>query len=78
MRVAGVIAAVLGGVAVHRGLEESSFALASFAIWHTLLCLAIRVGRGTEIPLPTLRPLIRSARAVLPGGRLWRQQAPQI
>jgi hypothetical protein len=74
---AGMIAAVLGGVAVHGGLEESSFGLASFAIWHMLLCLAIRVGRGMEMPIPALMPLIRSARAVLPGGRLWRQQAPQ-
>ncbi len=73
----GMIAAVLGGFAVHGGLSISSFEIASFAIWHMLLCLAIRVGRGTEMPIPTLRPLIRSARSVLPGGRLWRERAPQ-
>jgi hypothetical protein len=72
----GMTAAVFGGVAVHGGFLVSSFELASFAIWHVLLCLAIRVGRGMDITIPTLRPLIRSARAVLPGGRLWRLRAP--
>jgi transcriptional regulator with XRE-family HTH domain len=77
--VAGMIAALLGGVVMHGGLSVSisSLEIASFAIWHVLLCAAIRVGRGMEIPIPTLRPLIRSARAVLPGGRLWRLRAPQ-
>jgi transcriptional regulator with XRE-family HTH domain len=75
--VAGMIAAVLGGVVVRGGFSISSLEIASFAIWHMLLCLAIRVGRGMEMPIPALRPLIRSARALLPGGRLWRQQAPQ-
>jgi transcriptional regulator with XRE-family HTH domain len=73
---AGMIAAVVGGAAVYHA--ESSFELASFAIWHMLLCVAIRAGRGMEIPIPALRPLIRSVRAVLPGGRLWRQRASQI
>lgn len=72
---AGMIAAVLGGVAVHGGISVAKFEFASFAIWHMLLCLAVRVGRGMEMPSPTIRPLLRSARAVLPGGRLWRLRA---
>lgn len=74
----GMIAAVLGGVAIHGGFLASSFEIASFAVWHMLLCLAIRVGRGRDLPMPTLGPLIRSARAVLPGGRLWRLRAAPI
>jgi transcriptional regulator with XRE-family HTH domain len=75
---AGMIAAVLGGVAIHGGFLASRFEIASFAVWHMLLCLAIRVGRGRDLPMPTLGPLIRSARAVLPGGRLWRLRAAPI
>jgi transcriptional regulator with XRE-family HTH domain len=74
---AGMAAAVLGGVAVHGGFLFASLEFLSFACWHMLLCLAIRVGRGMDMPIPTLRPLIRSARAVLPGGRLWRERATQ-
>jgi hypothetical protein len=69
---------VLGGVAIHGGFLASRFEIASFAVWHMLLCLAIRVGRGRDLPMPTLGPLIRSARAVLPGGRLWRLRAAPI
>ena len=75
--VAGMIAALLGGLAVHGGFAFAGFEIASFAIWHLLLCLAVRFGRGWEMPLPAFRPLIRSARAVLPGGRLWRLWVPQ-
>ena len=71
----GMIAAVLGGFVVHGGLVGWIFEPARFAIWHMLLSLAIRVGRGMEMPSPSVRPLLRSARAVLPGGRLWRLRA---
>jgi len=71
----GMIAAALGGVVVDGGLAFLSFEPARFAIWHMLLCLAVRVGRGMEMPSPSVGPLLRSARAVLPGGRLWRLRA---
>jgi transcriptional regulator with XRE-family HTH domain len=70
---AGMIAAVLGGVVLGRPYTYFfPIPFASFAIWHMLLCVAILVGRGREIPFPSVRPLIRAIRAVLPGGRLWR------
>ena len=78
--VSGMIAAVLGGFVVGGSFLLYRFQFASFAIWHLLLCVAIQMGRGREIPLPSVTPLIRSARAfsvraLLPGGRLWRLRA---
>lgn len=78
----GFIAAVLGAVVLHFGANTSMFDLPheSFAAWHVLLCVAIRVGRGKDLTVPSMRPLIRSVREVLPGGKLWRlsPQAPAV
>ena len=77
--VVGMVAAVLGGFVVGGSFLLYRFQFASFAIWHLLLCAAIQMGRGREIPLPSVTPLIRAARtfsvrALLPGGRLWRRR----
>jgi hypothetical protein len=78
--VAGAVAAIVGGLAVFIGNEyfgrHLSVVCASFAAWHVLLSVAILFGGGRERRFESIRPLIRSARQLLPGGTLWRLGSP--
>jgi transcriptional regulator with XRE-family HTH domain len=78
----GVLAAALGGIAMYFGLAlyEERFAItaASFAVWHMLLCFALRAGRpGPLFGKGSIRTALGAVRNLLPGGALWRSGVAQ-
>lgn len=72
----GAVASALGGVGMHVSFNllggDLPAALAGFAAWHLLMCLAIHFGRPAHSVGRRVSTALVSLGRALPGGEFWR------